>query len=474
MDNQNRAVLFRFGQMLVDGILVNLGIVFSFLLRFGGAVPAENFQVYIAIFPWITLSALLLLQFYGLYSTCRQRWAEIVSSLICVAFFLALISIAISFMFRGFAFPRTVLLLTPFLQLVLLGFWRRLAWRWERGICGRRRVLVAGARDEAVALAEKLSRALGDMVRVVGLVIDQKIDQKNKLAGEAGDCLEEIAAAGDAGGSYPFLGTFADYETCLDIADPQEVYICSSVGREDKSSFLHLSLKQNRQVYLVPDFYEVLLSQAKVAQVDDVPVFVLGSLAIPEDLKVFKRIMDIVLASIALLITAPLFVVIAAAVRLESPGPVFFRQRRLTEQGRCFYLHKFRTMVKDAEKHSGPILAGENDFRITRVGKLLRSARLDELPQLINVLKGEMSIVGPRPERPFFTDLFVNETPEYAYRLNVKSGITGLAQVAGKYSTSYQDKLKYDLLYAKRYSPVKDLVILFQTIKVILMKDRTG
>jgi exopolysaccharide biosynthesis polyprenyl glycosylphosphotransferase len=470
MDNQNRAAFFRFGQMLVDAILVNLGVVFSFWLRFGGIIPAENFGDYISILPWITLSALLLLQFYGLYSTYRKRWAEIFSSLICVIFFLSLISMALSFMTRGFAFPRTVLLLTPVLQMVLLGSWRRLAWQWERSICGRRRVMVVGPYGEAAAMAGKLSRAFGDMVRVTGLIVAREDEQ----AKETGDSGAEVAAAGENKVNYPVLGIFADYGTCLEAANPQEIYICSSVGREYKSSFLHLGLEQHRQVYLVPDFYEVLLFQARVEQVDDVPVFAVGGLAIPEELKVFKRFMDIVLAGIALAITAPLFAVIAAVVRLESTGPVFYRQRRLTEQGRCFYLYKFRTMIKDAEKLSGPVLAEENDSRITRVGKLLRSVRLDELPQLINVLKGEMSIVGPRPERPFFADQFVNETPEYAYRLSVKSGITGLAQVAGKYSTSYQDKLKYDLLYAKRYSPVKDLAILFQTVKVLLMKDRTS
>jgi lipopolysaccharide/colanic/teichoic acid biosynthesis glycosyltransferase len=131
-------------------------------------------------------------------------------------------------------------------------------------------------------------------------------------------------------------------------------------------------------------------------------------------------------------------------------------------------------MVVNAEQESGPVLATENDPRITRVGRFLRGTRIDEIPQLLNVLAGDMSIVGPRPERPFFVNELIKDSPEYAYRMNVKSGITGLAQIAGRYSTSPENKLKYDLLYTKSYSLSKDLAILLQTVKVILMKDKAS
>jgi lipopolysaccharide/colanic/teichoic acid biosynthesis glycosyltransferase len=131
-------------------------------------------------------------------------------------------------------------------------------------------------------------------------------------------------------------------------------------------------------------------------------------------------------------------------------------------------------MVENAEQESGPTMSAENDPRITRVGRFLRATRFDEVPQLFNVLKGDMSLVGPRPERPFFVDELVKDTPEYAFRMNVKSGITGLAQIAGRYSTSAENKLKYDLLYTKSYSPARDLAILLQTVKVILIKDKAS
>lgn len=184
--------------------------------------------------------------------------------------------------------------------------------------------------------------------------------------------------------------------------------------------------------------------------------------------------MDIVISLAALIITAPFNILISIAIKLDSPGPVLYLQKRLSLQGKPFYLYKFRTMVVNAEQDSGPVLATENDPRVTRVGYFLRSTRIDEIPQLFNVLKGDMSIVGPRPERPFFVNELIKETPEYIYRMNVKSGITGLAQIAGKYSTSPENKLKYDLLYTKSYSLSQDLAILLQTVKVILMKDRAS
>jgi len=227
-------------------------------------------------------------------------------------------------------------------------------------------------------------------------------------------------------------------------------------------------------VFLIPEFYEVMLAQARLEQVDDMPVFAVGRLAIPDESLIIKRATDILLSLAALAVTAPLGILVSVAVKLDSPGPVFYRQKQLTLQGKPFYLYKFRTMIDKAEKESGPVLAQENDPRITRVGRILRAARIDEIPQLLNVLKGDMSIVGPRPERPFFVSKLVKESPEYAYRMNVKSGITGLAQIAGRYSTSPENKLIYDLIYTKSYSPARDLAILLQTIKVILMKDKAS
>lgn len=161
------------------------------------------------------------------------------------------------------------------------------------------------------------------------------------------------------------------------------------------------------------------------------------------------------------------------AIKLGDHGPIFYSQVRIGKNGKPFKVHKFRTMRTDAEKYSGPQLAEENDPRITKVGRILRATRLDELPQIWNVVVGDMSLVGPRPERPFFVEQFIKEIPEYAYRTNIKPGITGLAQVYGKYNTTAYDKLVYDLMYIQQCSVVEDLIIMIQTVRVIFTESAT-
>lgn len=185
----------------------------------------------------------------------------------------------------------------------------------------------------------------------------------------------------------------------------------------------------------------------------------------------FKEILDRGIAAIFLLLLSPLFAIIALAIRIDSPGPTFYRQKRVGKNGRTFELYKFRTMIPDAERHTGPMLALENDPRITRIGKILRKTRLDELPQLWNVLKGEMSLIGPRPERPEFVEQWKALIPYYDHRLLVKPGITGWAQVLWKYDEgpeTVSEKLEYDLYYLRHCSLSLDLEILARTVLVML------
>jgi lipopolysaccharide/colanic/teichoic acid biosynthesis glycosyltransferase len=167
----------------------------------------------------------------------------------------------------------------------------------------------------------------------------------------------------------------------------------------------------------------------------------------------------------------PLLVIVAIIIKLYDRGPIFYKQKRVTKDNKIFDLYKFRTMIVDAEKNIGPVLASERDPRITPIGRFLRASRIDEIPQLINVIKGDMSIVGPRPERPFFVEKFNEEVDEFKYRVFVKAGITGLAQILGKYSTDPENKAKYDLLYIRDYSLLLDIKIIFNTIKIMFIKD---
>jgi sugar transferase (PEP-CTERM system associated) len=188
--------------------------------------------------------------------------------------------------------------------------------------------------------------------------------------------------------------------------------------------------------------------------------------------RLFKRLLDLVLSVLVTALSLPLLPWIALAIKLESRGPVLFSQERVGENGRHFVLYKFRSMQTDAEAATGPVFAGANDPRVTRVGKILRATRLDELPQLINVLRGEMSFVGPRPERPFFVQQYAKDIPYYTQRLSVEPGLTGWAQVNYPYGATREDaveKLRLDLYYIKNMSLLLDLLILLKTVKIALL-----
>ena len=187
----------------------------------------------------------------------------------------------------------------------------------------------------------------------------------------------------------------------------------------------------------------------------------------------FKRLIDFTLALVALIVLSPVMLVTAIAIWAEDHGPVFYRQVRLTRNGREFKILKFRSMRVDAEKDGVARLAGENDIRITRVGHIIRACRLDELPQLINIFLGDMSVVGPRPERPEIAKQYEETLPEFSLRLQVKAGLTGLAQVYGRYNTEPYNKLQMDLMYINEMSFLKDLQLILATIRILFVKEST-
>ena len=183
--------------------------------------------------------------------------------------------------------------------------------------------------------------------------------------------------------------------------------------------------------------------------------------------------MDIIISVVALIVTSPIMLITAAAIKLYDGGPVFFRQERCTIHGKVFRIHKFRSMIVDAEKEGEVIPATEDDDRITPIGKIIRKIRLDELPQFIDILKGDMSVVGPRPERVEHVKQYTEELPEFSYRLKVKGGLTGYAQIYGKYNTTAYDKLKLDLMYIQNYSILLDLKLIIMTVKIMFVKEST-
>lgn len=259
----------------------------------------------------------------------------------------------------------------------------------------------------------------------------------------------------------------------LEEAAKYDAVILNDVPTALRNDILKFCYRYRIRVYLAPDLTDIMIRGAKNNTLFDTPLLTVKGTGLSPVQRVVKRTMDIVLCSLAMVAAAPVMLVVAAAIRLEDGGPVFYKQDRLTRGGREFQILKFRSMIVDAEKYAGAVLASGDDPRITKVGKVIRATRLDELPQLLNILKGDMSIVGPRPERKCLADEITKEVPEFPYRLKVRGGLTGYAQIFGKYNTSAYDKLRLDLIYIENYSLLLDIKLIILTLRIIFSKDST-
>jgi lipopolysaccharide/colanic/teichoic acid biosynthesis glycosyltransferase len=220
-------------------------------------------------------------------------------------------------------------------------------------------------------------------------------------------------------------------------------------------------------VYYNPEVADILEQNSKQVMLDDVTFLVSEFKGMTFEQRICKRLMDILVSVIALLLSSPILLVSALLIKKYDGGKVFFRQQRATIHGKIFSIYKFRTMKEHVENRS----VTKDDDRITPIGKILRKYRMDELPQFINILKGEMSLVGPRPEMLENVDEYTKEMPEFKYRLRMKAGLTGYAQIMGKYNTSSKDKLMLDLMYIENFSILKDIQLLFQTVTVLFQAD---
>lgn len=228
-----------------------------------------------------------------------------------------------------------------------------------------------------------------------------------------------------------------------------------------------------KRIYIMPKISDIILNGSKPVHMFDTPLLLTESSPLQYEERVMKRVMDFVLALLLIVVTSPIMLIVAAAIKFYDGGPVLYKQVRCTKNNRRFEIYKFRSMIVDAEKQGKAVLAKEHDDRITPVGRVIRKVRIDELPQAFNVLKGDMSFVGPRPERPEFIEKYIQDMPEFAYRTKVKAGLTGYAQLYGKYNTLPYDKLKLDLYYIEQYSFWLDLKLLILTVKILFTMEST-
>ena len=265
-------------------------------------------------------------------------------------------------------------------------------------------------------------------------------------------------------------------EECMDggfrvLDGMQTVFLCG-ISSHDRNLILKQCVEKGITVYVLPKIGDIIMSGAKQMHLFHLPFLRVGRYDPAPEYLLFKRLFDILVSACALLVLSPVMLAVAFAVKRDG-GPAFYRQCRLTRDGKRFDVLKFRSMRVDAEKDGVPRLAAEHDDRITPVGHFIRKVRIDELPQLINILRGEMSLVGPRPERPEIAAQYEKELPEFSLRLQAKAGLTGYAQVYGKYNTTPYDKLQMDLMYIANPSFWEDLRIIFATIKILFLPEST-
>lgn len=287
--------------------------------------------------------------------------------------------------------------------------------------------------------------------------------------------MEELIDAYGMDKRYTVLSSYPIEEVIgnlgkLDAAE--DVFLCG-IHSSDRNVILKYCVERDIRVNMIPRVGDVMMSGAQRMHMFHLPFIRATRYNPPPEFLITKRLFDIVVSGLALVVLSPLMLIVTLLVKSDG-GPAFYQQVRLTKDGKQFKILKFRSMCVDAEKHSGAVLsAGENDPRITKVGRFIRAYHLDELPQLINIFAGDMSVVGPRPERPEIAAKYMEELPEFSLRLQAKAGLTGYAQVYGKYHTTPYDKLLMDLMYIAHPSLLEDLTILLETIKILLAKERT-
>ncbi len=260
---------------------------------------------------------------------------------------------------------------------------------------------------------------------------------------------------------------------CKEIEERYDAIVLGDIDVASRNTLYKFCYGKGIRVYIMPKISDVLLGGAEEMHIFDTPIFLTREYALTVEQRFFKRAIDIICSAILLVLASPIMLLTAIAIKLYDGGPVIYKQIRCTKGMREFGIMKFRSMRVDAEKDGVARLASKNDSRITPIGKFIRKVRIDELPQLINILKGDMSFIGPRPERPEIIKQYMEIMPEFVFRTKVKAGLAGYAQVYGKYNTTPYDKLKLDLTYIENYSVWLDIKLMLLTLKILFWPDST-
>ncbi len=442
---------WQLASVLVDILFINVSMVLAFLIRFGGELPAFNFRACTNLAVFITLIQIVFLYIYDLYKPERNEgFGSILTSILKAVTLGVIFTASLTFFVRFFSFPRLVFLIAWLAIVFTLTSWRVIGTSVFRINWPEQRILVVGTGDLAKQVIVELKRRAEWGYHVIG-TIGRQLDQ-------VGRKIHDVEV----------IGVLTDIVPLISDRDIDRVIVTAPIRQRELLEDMARSAESDVKVEIVPDLYEIFIGRVDYTLLSDIPLIEVTKDPTPSWVLLLKMVTDKVAALLLLVPALPLMAVFSLLVKATSPGPVFFSQERVGRNQKVFEVYKFRTMIENAEAKTGPILTTADDKRVTPLGRFMRRYRVDELPQLFNVLGGTMSFVGPRPERPFFVEQFAAEIPGYAERFRVKPGLTGLAQVSGSYATTPENKLKYDLIYIYHQSFFLDLKVIFSTIKVVL------
>ncbi|MFV0440456.1 MAG: sugar transferase [Lachnospirales bacterium] len=425
--------VFKVIEAFVYLIIVNISYIAIMQFDHTNKYQQINIQAYEEVWFYITIGAITIFLFNGMFSTLKLSKTESILVVLTSTLMIVLVTTALAFIVRSFALPRTVIFYGFVIQTVLISIVKIVI----------KTIYDKTKKIKNVAIYCEMDRAKEYIVKILGN--DRNL--KERLI-------------------------FVSDQEVFDlkyIENVDKVYICSD---EKNSLEKHMNefILRGIEICVIPKSYELALTNSNLYLKSNIPMLKIDKLSISEEYKFVKRFIDIILSSIAIFVLSPFMIFAAILIYATDGGKPIFKQKRVTLNNKVFTVYKFRTMVINAEKSTGAVWAAKGDPRITKTGAFLRKYWLDELPQLFNILKGDMSIVGPRPERPELVEEFVKDCPDFKFRTYVKCGLTGYAQVMAEYDTIPQNKLKYDLYYILNTNLFMDLNIILLTIRRMVLK----
>ncbi|MFH0732434.1 MAG: undecaprenyl-phosphate glucose phosphotransferase [Candidatus Omnitrophota bacterium] len=452
--------------LAADFTAINTGLLFAYWIRFySNLIPVvygvPSISSYVSALPIISVILLFIMRSYGLYaiktrlSIIDEFFMILKSVTVCFV-----ISTAATFVYREFSYSRGVMAISWFVLVFfilinrfIINRLRFLARKINKDITN---LLIIGTGPTTTRLIKHISGNPHWSYKICGIVCIEPTHEKEIL-------------------NIPVLGALDEIANILSRRDIDEVILTvSSLPRQKIFDLIIECEKRMIEFKLIADLLGMVTSNVDMRNIDGIPLLGLKESPLVEAHNRFiKRLMDVTVSALGLILLSPFFIIIAIFVKLSSPGPVFYMQKRIGEDGRRFTILKFRTMKDKAEKDIRAVWAKKDDPRRTKTGAFLRSHNLDELPQLINVLRADMSLVGPRPERPRFVRQFKENIPRYMSRHKIRSGVTGWAQVNGlRGDTSIEERTKYDIYYIENWSLILDIKILFISVLSIFRTMR--